>query len=136
MTCNAAETTSDDGDLDFEIKMMTSEEAMSAKPMPLSWQRRLAWLRELQYRRRAERESCNQMDCPYCHPSHELTPAADPHETICTWPFDGRAPRREVRPCNRTDCPYCHPNHEPTPTADPHETDESAATGARDHLTC
>jgi len=54
-------------------------------------------------------------------PNHEPTPTGDPHETICTWPWDGRAPRKGVRPCNRTDCPHCRPNHGHT-SGDPHET--------------
>lgn len=41
----------------------------------------------------------------------EAIPSADPHDQICTWPLDGRAPRRGVRPCNRADCPYCRRNN-------------------------
>jgi hypothetical protein len=33
----------------------------------------------------------------------------DPHESICTWPFDGHAPGKAALPCNRTDCPHCRP---------------------------
>lgn len=37
----------------------------------------------------------------------------DPHEYICTWPIDGRAPGKAARPCNRMDCPHCRPRVAP-----------------------
>jgi hypothetical protein len=51
-------------------------------------------------------------------------PETDPHESICTWPFDGRAPRKDARPCNRIDCPHCRPGAAPPCTTAP------AATGS------
>jgi hypothetical protein len=37
----------------------------------------------------------------------------DPHESLCTWPIDGRAPGKGARPCNSIDCPHCRPRAAP-----------------------
>jgi len=41
--------------------------------------------------------------------------AVDLHESICTWPIDGRAPGKAARPCNRIDCPHCRSRAAPPP---------------------